>query len=232
MNFLISLGEITYKYRVMLLAGTKYTLIVSIITIIFGLLFGILMAMMKMSKVVVLKAFANIYVEFLRGTPVLVQIFLIYYGLPIMGIEVPAIVVGGVDISRLVSGIIALIINTTAYVCEIVRGGILSIDRGQTEGALALGMSPARTMYCIVLPQAMKNIFPALGNEFITIIKTSSQVSVIGIAELMYAADTIRGISFKPMEPLIIVALIYFVITFSISLILKRIEKSMRQKNR
>lgn len=232
MSFLISLGEITYKYRVMLWAGAKYTLIVSVLTIIFGLIFGILMAMMKMSKVFILKAFANVYVEFLRGTPVLVQIFLIYYGLPIMGIEIPAIIVGGVDISRLVSGIIALVINTTAYVCEIVRGGVLSVDRGQTEGALALGMSPVRTMYCIVLPQAMKNIFPALGNEFITIIKTSSQVSVIGIAELMYVADTIRGISFKPMEPLIIVALIYFVITFSISLILKRIEKSMRRKTR
>lgn len=232
MSFLISLMEITYKYRVMLLAGAKYTLIVSIMTIIFGLLFGIVMAMMKMSKIFILRAFANVYVEFLRGTPVLVQIFLIYYGLPIMGIEIPAIVVGGVDISRLVSGTVALIINTTAYVCEIVRGGILSIDRGQTEGALALGMGPARTMCCIILPQAMKNIFPALGNEFITIIKTSSQVSVIGIGELMYAADTIRGISFKPMEPLIIVALIYFVITFTISLLLKSIERMMRRSSR
>lgn len=231
MSFLISLAEITYKYRNMLLTGAKYTLIVSIITIVFGLIFGILMAMMKMSKLFVLRAIANVYVEFLRGTPVLVQIFLVYYGLPILGIEVPAIVVGGVDISRLVSGIAALVINTTAYVCEIVRGGIQSIDRGQTEGALALGMSPLRTMYCIVLPQAMKNIFPAMGNEFITIIKTSSQISVIGIAELMYVADTIRGISFKPMEPLIIVALIYFVITFTISIILKRIEKSLRKSS-
>ncbi len=232
MEFLVSLVDITYKYRYMLLNGAKFTLIVSIATIIFGLIFGILMAMMKMSKIFLLRAFANVYVEFLRGTPVLVQIFLVFYGLPIMGIEIPAIIIGGVDMSRLISGIVALSINTTAYVCEIVRGGIQSIDKGQTEGALALGMSPVRTMYCIVLPQAMKNIFPAMGNEFITIIKTSSQISVIGIAELMYVADTIRGISFKPLEPLIIVALIYFVITFTISLILKRIEKFMRRSSR
>lgn len=231
MEFIISLIDITYKYRYMLLNGAKFTLIVSISTIVFGLLFGILMAMMKMSKVVILRVFANIYVEFLRGTPVLVQIFLVFYGLPIMGVEIPQIMIGGVDMSRLISGIVALTINTTAYVCEIVRSGIQSIDKGQTEGALALGMSPLRTKYCIVLPQAMKNIFPAMGNEFITIIKTSSQISVIGIAELMYVADTIRGISFKPMEPLIVVAIIYFIITFTISLILKRIEKFMRRSN-
>ena len=161
----------------------------------------------------------------------MVQISIVFYGLPMMGIDIPSIMVGSVDISRLVSGIVALTINTTAYVCEIVRSGIQSIDKGQTEGALALGMTNVRTRFCIVLPQAMKNILPALGNEFITIIKTSSQVSVIGIAELMYAADTIRGISFQPMAPLILVALIYFVITFIFSLILKWVEKFMRRSS-
>ena len=146
-----------------------------------------------------------------------------------MGVQVPSIVIGGVDISRIVSGTLALVINTTAYVCEIVRGGIESVDYGQTEGALALGMKPSRAMLAIVFPQAMKNILPSLGNEFITIIKTSSQISVIGIADLMYTADTIRGISFKPMEPLILVALIYFVITFIISTLLRHFEKNMKK---
>lgn len=221
--------NIAVKYRMLLLNGTKITLIVSILTIIFGLLFGILMAFMKMSRIKILRLFANVYVEFIRGTPVLVQIFLVYYGLPIMGVEVPSIVVGGTDISRIVSGTLALVINTTAYVCEIVRGGIESIDYGQTEGALALGMKPGRAMLAIVFPQAMKNILPSLGNEFITIIKTSSQISVIGIADLMYTADTIRGISFKPMEPLILVALIYFAITFIISTLLRHFEKKMKK---
>lgn len=221
--------NIAVKYRMLLLNGAKITLIVSILTIIFGLLCGILMAFMKMSRIKILKIIANIYVEFIRGTPVLVQIFLVYYGLPIMGVQVPSIVIGGVDISRIVSGTLALVINTTAYVCEIVRGGIESVDYGQTEGALALGMKPSRAMLAIVFPQAMKNILPSLGNEFITIIKTSSQISVIGIADLMYTADTIRGISFKPMEPLILVALIYFVITFIISTLLRHFEKNMKK---
>lgn len=228
---MINLINILTKYHVMLLNGAKITLIVSILTIFFGLILGTLMAFMKMSKIAPLRWLANVYVEFIRGTPVLVQISIVFYGLPMMGIDIPSIMVGSVDISRLVSGIVALTINTTAYVCEIVRSGIQSIDKGQTEGALALGMTNVRTRFCIVLPQAMKNILPALGNEFITIIKTSSQVSVIGIAELMYAADTIRGISFQPMAPLILVALIYFVITFIFSLILKWVEKFMRRSS-
>ncbi|BBF41530.1 amino acid ABC transporter, amino acid-binding/permease protein [Lachnospiraceae bacterium KM106-2] len=227
-----SLFDIAYKYRALLLNGAKITLIVAFITIIFGLLLGTLMALIKMSRFRLLRIFANVYVEFIRGTPVLVQIFIVFYGLPMIGIEIPSIMMGGVDLSRLISGIIALIVNTTAYICEIVRSGIQSVDLGQTEGALALGLNKRTTMLSIILPQAMKNILPALGNEFITIIKTSSQISVIGIAELMYVADTIRGISFKPMEPLIIVALIYFVITFTFSLILKKIERILRKGTR
>lgn len=229
---MMSLLEILVKYRVMLFDGAKITLIVSLITILIGLIFGTLMAFMKMSKIPPLRWLANIYVEFIRGTPVLVQISIVFYGLPMMGINIPAVWVGDVDISRLVSGIVALSINTTAYICEIVRSGIQSIGVGQTEGALALGMTNTRALFCIVLPQAIRNILPALGNEFITIIKTSSQVSVIGIAELMYAADTIRGISFRPMAPLIVVALIYFVITFFFSLLLRRLEKAMRKSAR
>lgn len=228
---MVNLINIFTKYHVMLLNGAKITLIVSILTIFFGLILGTLMAFMKMSKIAPLRWMANVYVEFIRGTPVLVQISIVFYGLPMMGIDIPSIMMGGVDISRLVSGIVALTINSTAYICEIVRGGIQSIDKGQTEGALALGMTNTRTRFCIVLPQAMKNILPALGNEFITVIKTSSQVSVIGIAELMYAADTIRGISFQPMSPLILVALIYFIITFIFSLILKSVEKFMRRSS-
>lgn len=229
---MMSLLEILVKYRVMLFDGAKITLIVSLITILIGLIFGTLMAFMKMSKIPPLRWLANVYVEFIRGTPVLVQISIVFYGLPMMGINIPAVWVGDVDISRLVSGIVALSINTTAYICEIVRSGIQSIGVGQTEGALALGMTNTRALFCIVLPQAIRNILPALGNEFITIIKTSSQVSVIGIAELMYAADTIRGISFRPMAPLIVVALIYFVITFFFSLLLRRLEKAMRKSAR
>ena len=207
---MLALWKILVKYKMLLIGGVKITVIISVLTILFGLIFGTLMAFMKMSKVRLLRWFANAYVEFIRGTPVLVQISIVFYGLPMIGIHVPSIMFGGVDISRLVSGIVALTINSTAYICEIVRGGILSVDRGQTEGALALGMSNARTLLCIVLPQA----------------------SVIGIGELMYAADTIRGISFQPMAPLILVALIYFLITSVFSFILKKIEKRMSRSTR
>lgn len=224
--------QVFFKYQALIWNGARVTLLVSVLTVIFGLLFGTLMAFMKLGKIRILRIIANVYVEFIRGTPVLVQIFIIFYGLPMIGIEIPSIMVGGVDISRLMSGIIALTINSTAYICEIVRSGIQSIGVGQTEGAMALGMNGVESMWYIILPQAMKNILPALGNEFITVIKTSSQVSVIGIAELMYAADTIRGISFRPMEPLVIVALIYFVITFTLSCVIKQVEKHMRRSSR
>lgn len=224
--------NIASKYKILLLNGLEITLIVSFATIFLGLILGTLMSFAKMSKIKILKALASIYVEFIRGTPVLVQIFIVFYGLPMMGISIPTVRIGDVDISRLISGILALTINTTAYVCEIVRGGIQSVELGQTEGAKALGMNPIKTMYYIILPQAFKNILPSLGNEFITIIKTSSQISVIGIADLMYTADTIRGISFKPMAPLILVALIYFVVTYCFSLILKRVEKRLARSNR
>ena len=224
--------RILSTYRVLLWNGTKITLLISVMTIILGLICGTLMAFMRISKSPVLRSIAAAYVEFIRDTPVLVQIFIVYYGLPMIGIEIPSIMFGGVDISRLLSGTVALSVNSTAYICEIVRSGIQSIDIGQTEGAMALGLNGRRRMWYVILPQAIKNIIPALANEFVTVIKTSSQVSVIGIAELMYAADTIRGISFRPMEPLLIVAVIYFIITFSLSCVIRRIEKNMRRSSR
>jgi His/Glu/Gln/Arg/opine family amino acid ABC transporter permease subunit len=222
---MISLFEIAYKYRVLLWSGAKTTILISLLTIILGLVLGTVMAFMKMSRIKALRWFANIYVEIIRGTPVLVQIAIVFYGLPMMGVRLPSMIIAGVDYERLFSGILALTINTTAYVCEIIRSGIQSVDRGQMEGARAIGFSGPRAMMLVVLPQAIKNILPAMGNEFVTIIKTSSQVSVIGMAELMYAADTIRGISFRPMEPLLIAAIIYFILTFSISRLLALLEK-------
>ncbi len=229
---MIKLFEFAFKYRAMLWQGFKVTILISVITIILGLIFGILMASMKICKIKILNIIANIYVSVIRGTPVLVQIAIVFYGLPMMGINIPEIMVGSVDVSRLVSGIIALTVNTTAYICEIIRSGIESIDKGQTEAARSIGFSSVNTMILIILPQAIKNILPAMANEFITIIKTTSQVSVIGIAELMYVADTIRGISFHPMKPLIIVAIMYFIITSVISIFVKMLENRLKRSSR
>ena len=225
------LFEIAATYKSMLIEGVEITIIMSVLTIIFGVIFGIIMTFMKISRFKILNLIANVYVEVIRGTPVLVQIAIIFYGLPMMGIRVPEIMVGDVDISRVVSGVVALTINTTAYICEIIRSGIESVDKGQMEAARSIGFSATASMILIILPQAIKNILPAMGNEFVTIIKTTSQVSIIGVAELMYVADTIRGTTFRPMEPLIIVAIIYFIITFTISVMVRLLENRLKKSS-
>ncbi|WP_196590675.1 amino acid ABC transporter permease [Pectinatus frisingensis] len=227
----MSILDVFFKYSDMFWAGTKMTISISFFSIIGGLIIGIILALMKISKVRGLRWISNAYVELIRGTPVLVQIAIAFFGLPMLGINLPSIDIGGVSIDRMLSGIMALTINTSAYICEIVRSGIQSVERGQMEAARSLGFNGHSAMRLVVLPQAIKNILPALGNEFVTIIKTSSQVSVIGMADLMYTANTIQGISFQPMQPLIIVAAIYFMITFTISYGVRFMEGYMSKSN-
>ncbi|MGN0484599.1 MAG: amino acid ABC transporter permease [Lachnospiraceae bacterium] len=216
--------DMCVKYAPLFLQATVTTLVLSLISIFFSMIFGSLMALMKLSKVKPIRWFADFYVAFFRGTPLLVQIYLVFYGLPVLGIQLPSVTIAGMECERLVSGIIALTINSVAYVCEIVRGGILSIDIGQDEAARSIGFSKWQSMRLIILPQAIKNILPALGNEFVSLIKNSSQVSVIGIAELIYVSDTIRSISFRPFEPLVIVSVIYFILTTIISFFVRLLE--------
>lgn len=219
------------KYNHIFLAGVKITIVISFIACLFGLLLGILLAFMKLSHIKPLVWAANVYVEVIRGTPVLVQISLVFFGLPYIGIHFPSFEFLGVDFGRLSAGILALIINSGAYECEIVRSGIQSIGKGQMEGAMSLGFSKMESMIRIIIPQAVKNILPVIGNEFVTLIKESSQVSVIGMADLMYTATTVQGISFQPFPPLVIVAAYYFVITFSVSTLLRVMERKMNSKS-
>ena len=215
------------QYNSLFIKGSLTTLVLSLISVVTAMLLGSILAFMKLSSYAPLRWVSNVYVEFIRGTPLMVQIALVFYGLPYLGINIPPITLFGMDFARLLSGVLALTINSSAYVCEIVRGGILSIGKGQMEAARSLGFDKTSSMILVVMPQAIKNILPSLGNEFISLIKNSSQVSVIGIAELMYTSDTIRGISFKPFEPLVIISVIYFIMTFIISLGVKVIEKKM-----
>lgn len=214
-------------YYMFFLEGAKITILLAIITIIFGVVFGVLLALMRISNNSVLKAISATYVEFIRGTPIMVQLFIVYYGLSKMGIHFPEIPVLGSNFSDLMAGAIALSINSAAYVAEIIRAGIQAVDKGQMEAARSLGLNYSMSMKAIVLPQAIKNILPALGNEFIAIIKESSIVSIIGIHELMYNTDTVRGNTFKPFEPLIITAIVYFVITFTLSNIVRALERRL-----
>lgn len=197
-------------------------------SIFLGFFLGLLLALTRVGTNRPLRWFANAYVEFIRGTPVLVQISMVYYGLPLIGIHFPDIMLFDVKLNRLSCGILALALNSAAYICEIIRGGILSIDKGQTEAALSLGYSRFDIMKLFILPQALRNSLPALGNEFVVMIKTSSQVSIMGLADLMYVADVIRGNSFQAFTPLVIVAFIYLLITTGMSMILRQVEKRAR----
>lgn len=207
------------KYYLFFLNGAKFTLLLAFFTVLFGVLLGLFLAMMRISKSKFLNLISTAYIEFIRGTPVLVQLYIIYYALPnLLGVNLP----------DLVAAILALSINSSAYVAEIIRAGIQAIDKGQMEAARSLGMTQSMAMRYIIIPQSIKNILPALGNEFIVVIKESSIVSVIGIHELMYNADTVRGNTFRPFEPLIIAALMYFVMTFTLSKLMGAVERRMR----
>lgn len=216
------------KYYTFFITGAKNTVLLAIFTVALGVVLGVFLALMRISKNKILNFISATYVEVVRGTPLLVQIYIIYYGLPIIGIDFPSISFLGSQGEEFVAGIIALSINSGAYVAEIIRAGIQAVDKGQMEAARSLGMPYSSAMRYIVIPQAFKNILPALGNEFIVIIKESSIVSVIGIHELMYNANTVRGNTFIPLEPLVVAAAIYFVLTFSLSKLLGIAERRMK----
>lgn len=212
------------KYYKFYISGTGVTIFLSFFGVILGTILGVLLALMKLSKfkigkIEIISKLASIYIEIVRGTPLYVQLLIVYFGLPIMtGLEVPDIL----------AGIIAVSLNSAAYVAEIIRAGILSIDKGQMEAARSLGMNHKMAMKYIIIPQAFKNILPALGNEFVVLIKESAIVAVVGINDLMRNTEIIRGNSYKPFAPLIPAAIIYFIITFSISRLLAKVEKGLR----
>ena len=206
----------------MLLQGAWTTLVLTAGAVGLGIVLGLIAALMKMCRFLPLRWLANVYIELVRGTPQLVQLFLLFYGLPqLIGVNIP----------EYFAAILALGINSGAYVAEIVRAGIQAVDYGQTEGAYSLGMKPGLTMRYIILPQAVKNILPALGNEFIALLKSSSIVSVIGMTDLMRKSDIIRSITYRSFEPLLTVALMYFIMTFTLSKLLNVYERRLKKND-
>ena len=204
--------------------GIKYTLLISFVAVLFGAIFGSILFYMKSSnfhiwRIKPLKILAVAYIEIIRGTPMILQIFFVYAGAePFLGI----------DLTALQSAFIAIALNSAAYVSEIVRAGIDAVDKGQMEAARSLGMKKSTAMILIVVPQAIRNILPAIGNEFVTVIKESSMASVVGVGELMYAAKIVQGSTYRSLEPLIVAAGFYFILTFTLGRVISLIERRMK----
>lgn len=210
------------QYAPYFIKGTGYSVGLAVIGVFFGIVLGVLFALMKMSSIKPLKWIAVAYIEAVRGVPLLIQVFIVYFGTQVIGIHV----------SSFLAGAIAMFLNSAAYVAEIIRSGIQAVPTGQTEAARSLGFTKNQTMRYMILPQAIKNILPALGNEFVTVIKEGSVVSVIGVGELTFQTSVVQGASFKPFIPLIITAAIYFILTFGISRLLNLFEKKLRKSDK
>ena len=243
----------TWDYRQLFIDGRVCTVSLSALTVIFGFILALLLAVMRLSKwqpfgflaldkhghlredglLAALGRFnpvafiASVYVELFRATPMLVQLFIIYY-VVFANIDIPSFkLFGTIRFERFVPGVVALSLNSAAYLSEIIRSGIQSIDGGQTEAARSLGLTQAQNMRFIILPQAIKNILPAIANEFVTIIKESSICYTIGVGEIMYAVTSIKGATFRIAEPLVVATAVYFCLTFPTSKIIEHFERKM-----
>lgn len=244
----------TFKYLSMFRDGLICTVSLSALTVLFGFILALILAMIRLSNFNVfrflstytqrkllqkggftlalsrfnpLSFLANVYVEVFRATPLLVQLFIVYY-IVFAGADLPSFkLFGFIRFDRFLPGVVALSLNSGAYLSEIIRSGIQSIDGGQTEAARSLGMSQLQNMRFIVLPQAIKNILPAIANEFVTIIKESSICYTIGVQEIMYAVASVKGATFSIAEPLVIATCVYFCLTFPTSKIIAHFERKM-----
>ena len=209
--------------------GMLCTLSLSAFTVIFGFILALLLSLMRMSRVKLLKAIATIYVEVIRATPMMVQLFLVYY-VVMAPVSLPTWkLFGFIRFERFVPGVVALSLNSGAYLSEIIRSGIQSIDIGQTEAARSLGLNQGQNMRFIILPQAIKNILPAIANEFVTIIKESSICWTVGVQEIMSAVNSVKAATYTIAEALIVASCIYFCLTFPTSKIIQYFERRMRR---
>ncbi len=229
MSFLNDVLNIFIKYYPQLLTGVGNTVLIALTSTVAGLALGLLTGVVRtapMSKNPILRALHKllnaiiaIYVEIFRGTPMMVQSMVIYWGY--------AFATGGDTLPLIPSGILIVSINTGAYMAEIVRGGIISIDRGQFEGAMSIGMTHAQTMFKVIIPQVMRNILPSVSNEFVINIKDTSVLNVIGVTELYYFAGIIKRQNFQTFQTYFVICILYFILTFAITRLLRWVERKL-----
>ncbi len=222
--FIPNMVTLWSKYwQVFLLDGLKNTLILTCISVALGTVLGALVALCKMSRFKIVRFLISIYIEVIRGTPILLQLYVFYFVLPN--------VFTFLKLSQFMWVSIALCINSSAYVSEVIRSGIQAVDKGQTEAARSLGLSSSQTMIKVVLPQAVRNILPALGNEFIMMLKETSLASTFFLGDLMTSYQIVKGASYLTLEPMTIIAIIYLCITFPLSKVVEKFEKKMAMSN-
>ncbi|MCD2255245.1 ABC transporter substrate-binding protein/permease [Agrilactobacillus fermenti] len=207
-----------FHYWTYFAKGIGYTLLITAIAVVIGIILGTLFAMGRLSKRTFIHYPAVWYIEFVRGTPLMIQVMFVYFGVGMLWNNIPAFF----------AGVVAVALNSAAYVAEIIRGGIDSVPTGQVEAARSLGMSHRDAMQTVVLPQAVKIIWPSLGNEFISLIKESSIVSIIGVTDLIYQLRAVQAATYRGVAPIAVAMIIYFIITFTLSRILNRAERKMQ----
>ena len=220
--------EKALEYWQLFLQGVVCTVSLSALTVLFGFILALILAVCRLGRARVLKAVATAYVELFRATPMVVQVFIIFY-VVFNGVKVlPGVkLFGFIRFDRFFPAVVALALNSGAYLSEIIRSGIQSIDGGQTEAARSLGLSAWKTMRFVVLPQAIKNILPAIANEFVTIIKESAICYTIGVQDIMSAVNAVRGATFIIIEPLLVATAIYFCLCFPTSKVIAYFERRM-----
>lgn len=233
MEFIREVLGIVSQYYSYLLSGVGYTMLIALIGTAAGFLIGLLTGVIRTapkSKNAVLRALHKIvnaiiavYIEVFRGTPMMVQAMVIYWGYAFLN--------DGATLPLIPAGLFIVSINTGAYMAEIVRGGIISVDRGQLEGAYSVGMTHAQAMVKVVIPQVLQNILPSISNEFVINIKDTSVLNVIGVTELYYFAGIIKRQNFQTFQTYLVVCVLYFILTFTVTRILRYIEKRLDGKN-
>ena len=229
MSFFQDVINIVAKYYPQLLSGVGNTMLIALTGTVAGLVIGLLTGIVRTAPFSrngfvralhrILNAVIAVYVEIFRGTPMMVQAMVIYWGY--------AFATGGSTLPLIPSGMLIVSINTGAYMAEIVRGGIISIDKGQFEGAMSIGMTHSQTMFKVIIPQVMRNILPSVSNEFVINIKDTSVLNVIGVTELYYFAGIIKRQSFETFQTYLVVCALYFVLTFTVTRLLRLAERRL-----
>ena len=229
MSFFQDVINIVAKYYPQLLSGVGNTMLIALTGTVAGLVIGLLTGIVRTAPFSrngfvralhrILNAVIAVYVEIFRGTPMMVQAMVIYWGY--------AFATGGSTLPLIPSGMLIVSVNTGAYMAEIVRGGIISIDKGQFEGAMSIGMTHSQTMFKVIIPQVMRNILPSVSNEFVINIKDTSVLNVIGVTELYYFAGIIKRQSFETFQTYLVVCVLYFILTFTVTRLLRLAERRL-----